>query len=33
MAGLADLEAAPGISHENARRVYAHFHPNVRMEG
>jgi excinuclease ABC subunit C len=32
MAGLADLEAAPGISHETARRVYAHFHPGVRME-
>jgi excinuclease ABC subunit C len=31
MAGLADLEAAPGISHETARRVYAHFHPGVRM--
>jgi excinuclease ABC subunit C len=33
MAGLADLEAAPGISHETARRVYAHFHPGVRVEG
>jgi len=33
MAGLGDLEAAPGISHETARRVYAHFHPGVRMEG
>jgi excinuclease ABC subunit C len=32
MAGLADLEAAPGISRETARRVYAHFHPGVRME-
>jgi excinuclease ABC subunit C len=32
MAGLADLEAAPGISHEIARRVYAHFHPGVRLE-
>jgi len=32
MAGLADLEAAPGISREIARRVYAHFHPGVRME-
>ncbi len=31
MAGLHDLEAAPGISHETARRVYAHFHPGVRM--
>ncbi len=30
-AGLADLEAAPGISRETARRVYAHFHPGVRM--
>ena len=33
MAGLPDLEAAPGISRETARRVYAHFHPGVRMEG
>jgi excinuclease ABC subunit C len=33
MAGLADLEAAPGISRETARRVYAHFHPGVRVEG
>ncbi len=33
MAGLADLEAAPGISHETARRVYAYFHPGVRMDG
>ncbi len=32
-AGLQDLEAAPGISREIARRVYAHFHPGVRMEG
>jgi excinuclease ABC subunit C len=32
MAGLTDLEAAPGISRETARRVYAHFHPGVRME-
>jgi excinuclease ABC subunit C len=32
MAGLADLEAAPGINREIARRVYAHFHPGVRME-
>jgi excinuclease ABC subunit C len=32
MAGLADLEAAPGISHETARRVYAHFHPGTRMD-
>jgi excinuclease ABC subunit C len=33
MAGLGDLEAAPGINKEIARRVYAHFHPGVRMEG
>ena len=33
MAGLADLESAPGISRETARRVYAHFHPGVRLEG
>ncbi|MBV8912099.1 MAG: excinuclease ABC subunit UvrC, partial [Acetobacteraceae bacterium] len=26
-AGLADLEAAPGINRETARRVYAYFHP------
>jgi excinuclease ABC subunit C len=32
MAGLQDLEATPGISHEIARRVYAHFHPGVRIE-
>jgi excinuclease ABC subunit C len=32
MAGLADLEAAPGISRETARRVYAFFHPGVRLE-
>ncbi|HET6605887.1 MAG TPA: excinuclease ABC subunit UvrC [Rhodopila sp.] len=32
MAGLSDLEAAPGISHETARRVYAHFHPGARMD-
>ncbi|HEY1934050.1 MAG TPA: excinuclease ABC subunit UvrC [Acetobacteraceae bacterium] len=32
MAGLADLEAAPGISKGTARQVYAHFHPGVRME-
>jgi excinuclease ABC subunit C len=32
MAGLSDLEAAPGVSKEIARRVYAHFHPGVRME-
>jgi len=27
-AGLADLENAPGINKETARRIYAHFHPN-----
>jgi excinuclease ABC subunit C len=32
MAGLGDLEAAPGINKEIARRVYAHFHPGVRMD-
>jgi excinuclease ABC subunit C len=32
MAGLNDLEAAPGISRETARRVYGHFHPGVWME-
>ena len=26
-AGLSDLESAPGINRETARRVYAHFHP------
>ena len=26
-AGLADLEAAPGINRETARRIYGHFHP------
>ena len=31
MAGLTDLEAAPGISRETARRVYAHFHPGARF--
>jgi len=31
-AGLPALEAAPGISREIARRVYAHFHPGVRMD-
>ena len=30
--GPEDLEAAPGISRETARRVYAYFHPGVRME-
>ena len=33
MAGLADLEAAPGISHEIARRVYMHFHPGTQVAG
>ncbi|MBV9250493.1 MAG: excinuclease ABC subunit UvrC [Acetobacteraceae bacterium] len=33
MAGLPDLEAVPGISRETARRVYAFFHPGVRVEG
>ncbi|HEY0420346.1 MAG TPA: excinuclease ABC subunit UvrC [Acetobacteraceae bacterium] len=28
-AGLPDLEAAPGVSKEIARRVYAHFHPSA----
>ena len=31
-AGLADLESAPGISRETARRVYAHFHPGSRLD-
>ena len=31
-AGLTDLEAAPGISRETARRVYAHFHPGSRID-
>ena len=31
-AGLTDLEAAPGINRETARRVYAFFHPGVRLE-
>jgi excinuclease ABC subunit C len=33
MAGLQDLEAAPGISREIANRVYAHFHPGARVGG
>jgi excinuclease ABC subunit C len=33
MAGLTDLEAAPGINREIAGRVYAHFHPGARMSG
>jgi excinuclease ABC subunit C len=32
-AGLADLEAAPGISRQTARLVYAHFHPGAHMDG
>ena len=28
-AGLSDLEAAPGVNTEIARRVYAHFHPSA----
>jgi excinuclease ABC subunit C len=32
-AGLADLEVAPGVSKEIARRVYAHFHPGARLGG
>ena len=32
-AGLPDLAAVPGINRETARRIYAHFHPGVRMEG
>jgi excinuclease ABC subunit C len=31
MAGLTDLEAAPGINREIAGRVYAHFHPGSRI--
>jgi excinuclease ABC subunit C len=30
-AGLHDLEAAPGVSREIARRVYAHFHPGAAL--
>ena len=32
MAGFSDLEAAPGINHETARRIYAHFHPGARLD-
>ncbi len=32
-AGLADLEAAPGINKDLAARVYAHFHPGSRAAG
>ncbi len=31
MAGQTDLESVPGINRETARRVYAYFHPGVRM--
>jgi len=31
-AGLPDLEGAPGISRETARRVYAFFHPGARLD-
>ncbi len=31
-AGLSDLENAPGISRETARRVYAYFHPGARLD-
>jgi excinuclease ABC subunit C len=31
-AGLQDLQAAPGINTEIARRVYAHFHPGARID-
>ncbi len=31
-AGLVDLEQAPGISREMARRVYGHFHPDWRQD-
>ena len=30
-AGLSDLEAAPGINRETARRIYEHFHPGSSM--
>jgi excinuclease ABC subunit C len=30
-AGLADLEAAPGINRETARRIYEHFHPGASV--
>jgi excinuclease ABC subunit C len=32
-AGLTDLEAAPGVSKEIAKRVYAHFHPGAHVQG
>jgi excinuclease ABC subunit C len=31
-AGLPDLESAPGISRETARRVYGFFHPGARLD-
>nr|WP_230975485.1 excinuclease ABC subunit UvrC [Acetobacter garciniae] len=31
-AGLGELEAAPGISHEMARAIYGHFHPDWTAE-
>ncbi len=31
-AGLADLEAAPGINRATARRIFAHFNPGARLE-
>ncbi len=31
-AGLADLENAPGINRETARRIYMYFHPGATME-
>ena len=30
-AGLLDLEAAPGINRETARRIYEHFHPGASL--
>ena len=33
MAGLADLETAPGISRQIAQRIYAYFHTGARTEG
>jgi hypothetical protein len=32
MAGLRDLEEAPGISQELAQRIYAYFHQGQRSE-
>ncbi len=31
-AGLADLEAVPGINRDSARKVYAHFHAGMRQQ-